>query len=679
MQPAPPLDPAAPAAAWGAAASLTLPWDASHSRPADEPTTVTVATDGRFLYVRFQATEHEHVTATQRSDDTVVGGSNVNGGIAWTDDAVWVDLWPTGPAGFEYQFESNPIGAHNEASSENAAFAPHWSSRGTIGPDGYTVTMAIPLAVVHGAHAGTWRMQFVRYVRATGALDVWSSDPSQTNPDTATIAGTMTFPVLARPPLPQPRLDLYGLGALAAPSAGGSTSRAGADFSIPVSQTASFYGTFHPDYSNVELDQQSISPTVYQRYYSEVRPFFTQASGFYNQFNCDVCSGAHTILYTPAIPTRSQGYAFEGRQGAFGFAAFDAIGVNRDDNASALDYTSSDNHWNASVEHVSADLPGLVDDATEAGVSWSNGKELSAYANAAQESGTLITDPSQAKLAEFGGGWSNQKFAAYGAVREIGAQFDPVDGFSSHSGIAGYALYTARVWTFSPNSPLLSAGAGVFVDRYAGPTFGQAQSDNSLTIDLLTKSAWDLQIFSGSDYWRFGPLLEPISQNGGVALTYHSGLQNNLNNFPSHGSSATPTEIQYYTGRYGTGRLDTWYRTSTMRVGDRGFFTIAIDDTAQRFGGRSPDNVQWFDSLSYSYQIASNSSLAIGLRRVTGVPPFPNGGGNCVGACSNVSVAYHLRLAREEFYLAYGDPNTLTTVPQLLLKVIFYAGGNKGT
>jgi hypothetical protein len=61
------------------------------------------------------------------------------------------------------------------------------------------------------------------------------------------------------------------------------------------------------------------------------------------------------------------------------------------------------------------------------------------------------------------------------------------------------------------------------------------------------------------------------------------------------------------------------------------------------------------------------------------MPPQPNGGGNCVGRCSNISVAYHVRLRNEEFYLAYGDPNTLVTVPQAILKVIFYVGGQKGT
>jgi hypothetical protein len=42
-------------------------------------------------------------------------------------------------------------------------------------------------------------------------------------------------------------------------------------------------------------------------------------------------------------------------------------------------------------------------------------------------------------------------------------------------------------------------------------------------------------------------------------------------------------------------------------------------------------------------------------------------------------LAYHLRLNREEFYLAYGDPNTLVTVPQAILKIIFYVGNQKGS
>jgi hypothetical protein len=678
----PSLDPRRSAASWTQPAPATLTWDVVHGRPAAEPTQVRTATDGRYLYVRFDATQQGSVNISQHGDDAITGGSvGNNGSLSWSnDDAVWVDLWPNGAGGFEYQFESNPGGSHNEYSTENTAFAPHWESRGATVAGGYVVTMAIPLNVIHGAHAGNWRAQFIRYVRATGAEYVWSFDAVQTNADDVSRAGTIAVPVVTvHAARPEPRVAPYALGAIAAPSAGGSTSRVGADLSVPVSATSALFATFHPDFSNVELDQQTISPSVYQRVINEVRPFFTQAAPFYNTFNCNVCNGFRTTLYTPGIPTPSQGYAFEGRQGDFGFASFDAIGINRDDSAAALDYTSPDAHWQASAQHVTADVPGIVDDADEVGVNYSSLKYLSGYVNFSTDRGTNVLDPAHANAIDGGGGWGNQNFAFFASARKVGAYFDPVDGFNSHPDITGYGMYMVRIWTLAPQSKLQSIGISGFMDRYQGSTMGQNQSDNAMTLDILTKSAWDLQIDSGSDYWRFGSILTPISQNSGFSLTYHSGLQNNVGNFPAHGTSATPTQIQYYTGRYGLGRLDTWLRTSTIRVGDRGFVTLVDDNTAQWMPHGIADNVQWFEDVSYAYQIAANSSLAIGIRRVTGNPPLPNGGGDCIGQCSNVSVAYHLRLKNEEFYVAYGDPNTLVTVPQAIFKVIFYVGGQKGT
>jgi hypothetical protein len=656
------------ASAWPGDA-LPLARDVVHGRAATEATQVHAESDGTFLYVRFDVTQSEAVVASQHSDDIGQG----------SDDAVWVDLWPTGPNGFFYQFQATPNGTHYESSSENTAFAPHWESYGATTAHGYVVTMAIPLKVIRGAHSGSWLVQFVRYTHATGEEDVWSFDSSQTNPDDVVRAGNVSLITSVTPKRPTARAAIYALGLDTTPAYGGPTSRVGADISIPITPTASFFTTLHPDYSNVELDQQSISPTVYQRIYSEVRPFFTQAANFYGNFNCDVCSGYHTILYTPDIPTPSEGYAIEGKQGNVGFAGFDSIGDQRTDIASALDYNSPNQEWGSSFERVQANLPGLSDVTNELGVSWWDRKFTSLYINTGAETGSDVADPSQAKFIDMGGGYGNQHFALFGSVRNYGADFDPYDGIDPHPGIAGYGLYSAYIWN-PKNSPFSAIGVAGFLDRYQGPQYGQAQSDNSIQADFLTKTSWDLQLFSGSNYWRFGSVLTPISQNAGFSLTYHSGSQtDNPGNFPYHGSSATPTNITYNTGAYGDGRLDTWFRTSTIRIGNRGALSLAVDDTAQWFYGKSPDNVQWFDSISYSYQINRNSSLGIGVRRVIGLPPQPNGGGNCEGTCSNVSVAYHLRLRDYEFYLAYGDPNTLTTVPQGIFKVIFYAGGQKGT
>ncbi len=671
----PSLDPGAPAA-WAQAAAVSLPWDAVRSRPASEPTKAWIATDGHYLYVRFDATQREPIAAAQHTND--VGQGN--------DDEVWIDLWPNGISGFFYQFYATPIGTRYQFSSENTAYSPDWEARGAVRGDGYTVTMKIPLDVMRNAHGGTWRAQFVRYVHATGEQQVWSYDRVQMQPDSYGNADYAHAGSLALPELhgvgssrPKPRAALYALGEAASKTIGGSTSRVGADLSIPITPTASFYSTFHPDYSNVELDQQSIAPTVYQRYYSEVRPFFTQAANFYNDFNCDACPNVQS-LYTPAIPTPREGYAVEGKQGPIGFAALDSIGDSRNDFAGAVDYTSPDTRWGSSVERVSVNLPGLTDDVTETGITYSDLQHVSAYFNYGSDAGTNVLAANQAQYYDVGGGWSNQTFGFFGATRKVGEYYNPVDGFVSHPGIAGYALYAAKIWDFNPSSRLASAGISGFLDRYQGPTQGTAQSDNSLLLDVLTKSALDFQVYSGSDYWRFGDVLTPITQNAGFSFTYHSGLQtNNPGQFPYHGTSSTPTTISYNTGHYGDGRLDTWFRSTTIRVGNHGSLTLALDDTAQWLPAPATSNIQWFESLSYGYQIDRNSSFAIGLRRVVGEPPDPNGGGNCVGTCSNVSIAYHLRLRRSEIYLAYGNPNALTTVPQAIFKLIFYAGAEKGT
>ena len=656
------------------AATVALARDVIHQRGASEPTHVQIWSDNTLVHVRFDVEQKEAIVASQHSDDVGQG----------SDDAVWVDLWPSGTSGFMYSFQATPNGTHYESSSENTNFAPRWNSHGETTPKGYVVTMEIPLKVMRGVHSGEWRAQFVRYTHATGEQDVWSYDDTQTNADDVTRAGRLVMHVSGASAVrPTARAQIYTLGMARTPAYGGSTSRVGADISIPITSTTSFFSTFHPDYSNVELDQQSISPTVYARTYSEVRPFFTQGSNFYGNFNCNVCNGYRTILYTPGIPTPRDGYAIEGKQGNFSFASFDALGTQRNDAASVLDYGSPDRTWSMSWEHVAANTTLVHDTTNELGLAYFDRKHLDAYVNAGNESGNLVTDPSQAKFVDAGGGWADSHFGIFASARNYGAQFNPYDGYQSYPGIAGWAAYSAYIWNPRSGSASKLAAFGIsgVIDRYQGTQGGGgAQSDNQVLLDVLTKSAWDVQLFSGSNYLRLNQVYTPVSQNAGFQITYHSGLQtDNPGNFPYHGSSATPTMINYSTGRYGDGRLDTWFRNSTVKLGTRGALSLAVDNTSQWMRGVTADNVQWFDSISYTYQLDRNSSFAIGLRKVVGYAPQPNGGGNCAGTCTNVSVAYHTRFRQYELYAAYGDPNTLTTVPQAIFKIIFYAGSEKGT
>src|SRR5579883_2769530 len=221
---APAIDGSLGGAAWKNAARFQLAYDLRDRKPAGEVTTVYLMADAAYLYVGVDAKQSAPVRATEHTD--MVGLD--------TDDEFQIDLWPNGTSGFRYKFTSTPIGTHYEYSTENNSFEPTWQSAGKIVPGGYVITMKIPLAVMHGTGSGGWRMQLIRYEPATNISYVWSYGPNQQGFNDVNFAGYADgLPRLAALKA-KPRVGVYALGSIAAASAGGSTSRAGADFSLPI-------------------------------------------------------------------------------------------------------------------------------------------------------------------------------------------------------------------------------------------------------------------------------------------------------------------------------------------------------------------------------------------------------------------------------------------------------------
>jgi len=700
---APALDPTASQATWSSAASVTLPWDASDQRPASEPTTAYVETDGKFIYVRFDVKQREALLAQQHTN-------NVGDG---TDDEVWIDLWPTGNNGFFYQFAATSNGTHFQYSSENSIYEPNWDSYGAVYNGGFTITMKIPIEVMRGVGSGSWKAQLVRVIRSTGEHQVWAYDKTETSQgvDDVRFAGLMSG-VIAASSRAQPRVGLYSLGELGSPYSRLSTSRIGADISIPITSTASFYSTLHPDFSNVEVDQQTIAPTAFQRFFTEVRPFFTQGSGYYNNFDCDACPGI-SELYTPGIPTPREGYAFEGKQGPFSLAAFDALGVGRSDAAQVFAAHTRNNFWRLNVQRVAADCnlsltsgcqngqPAVHDDNVLSQIQFDDGKHVDAYLDYGTDSGSNVRVGNQAQRYDVGTFLFTNTFGVAFSARKVGLYYNPADGLVQHPDIAGYAAYVAKIWLFSNKSALNSVGISGYADRYHDHTGALDQTDNNILIDVLTKNRIDAQVSLGSGYLlqNFGCsgvtcVFAPISQNG-VGLTWHSGTVNAPGNFPNHGNSSTPTTITYNTGRFGPGRLDSWTRSSTMRVGNRASLLLEVDDTRQYLDSGGA-NIQWLERLGLNYASGPNSSLSIGIRRIIGTPPLvfaaapvscttvytapPPGAitAPCTGAW-NLSFAYHRQSLHDELYFAYGDASLLSTTPSFILKLIHYFGAAKGT
>ncbi len=649
--------------AWKRATSVPLGYNLRSHAPAEEPTTAFVMTDGTFLFVGFDARQSEAVHATQHTNDVGSG----------TDDQVAVYLWPDGAQGFSYSFSSNPIGTHYQSSTENTAYAPTWWSAGRVVPGGYTVTMKLPLSVIRGGGANPWRVQFARL--RPGTLDdfVWAfgkAEQQGAEQDVRYSGYLNGMPVRRAATRPKPRVQVYGLGAISSKAIGGSTSRSGADIAIPITPTASFIAAIHPDYSNVELDQQTIAPTAYRRFYNEVRPFFTQGSSFYNNAMCIACPGTQE-LYTPAIPTPRDGYAIEGTQGPFSFASFDAVGSGRNDTAQAFEVHTPDLKYKATINRIAVDMPGLKDDTVVYGATHDSNKGLLEYVTHGAETGTLITDPRQATRTDVGIGVYDKSSLVGLSMRRVGAQYNPYDGYVQHPGIDGWSAIASKSWYLNPKSSIPLVSFSGSIDRYHDTMTGllnQTDVQAALGLDvrnfLGTKKLWHAYLSTGSSYLRLPDgTFAPITQNG-AQLQYNARSQ-------------TPSSVFYYTGRFGAGRLDSWTRLTNLRIGARGLFTLEADDTIHRLDSGS-QNVQWLERASFAYQSGSNASLALGVRRIIGAGPalygpvpFANGW--------NVSVAYHARLPHDELYVVYGDASAFSTVPQLVIKVIHYFGAGKGT
>ncbi|HLI95856.1 MAG TPA: hypothetical protein VKT72_07185 [Candidatus Baltobacteraceae bacterium] len=675
----------------GAANQFSLGYDFTYKRKADQSTTVSITQDAAALILDVVAKQREPVTAIQTT----------NGPGVLNDDNVTVYIWPHGTTGFAYTFAANPRAARDQTSSENAAYAPEWGARATRTSGGYTIVMRIPFDVMRTDGSTAWKIQVSRTIVATNSTYVWCDDSAQVLPFDATFAGTfegVDVKSVAHAVRPKPRLALYGLGET---QPGSDTSRIGADLSLPFTPTASFVATLHPDYSNVEMDQQTIAPTAFPRQYQEVRPFFTQLNSYVNP-NMFCSLDCPQELYTPGIPAFSQGYAVEGTQGHLAFGAFDAVGVGRSDGFASANYTyeDSDKAFQLAVQRVSVDagasaISGPIhDDVTYASTGYMNQhSHLFAYANAAVDSGSAVSDASQATYAEEGAGYilPSTNTVVMFSLQHIGPQFVPQDGYVQQPDVTGYDALAQRVWTFKPNSELQDVSATEVLyhqhNSFAQPDL--VQSTTQLNLDF--KRQYTLHLFD---------------TNLATQTTYATPSSGDLAPFDSSGAmigyrygTSTPTSISYSAGPFYHGRSGEWSFVTTVGLAPRIHLGLEADRTwyapsafaAAKWGESGAP--EWLEKATLDWQFSHIASLDFGVRRVVGMvmpnafqQPIFGVGTSCANAaagaiidCSNLSAGFHLLVGHQELYMAYGDPSLLETKPAFIVKWIQYLGAEKGT
>ena len=639
---------------WDTAVSASVGWDYTNGHTAREPTRVRLVINGHNFYARFDVTQHDPIVATQHVDDTGDG----------SDDEVVLYLWPSGSNGNRYEFAATPNGTHYQYSTENANFAPTWTSRARTNADGYTVTMAVPLAALRSDGRDAWLAQFTRIAQRRGETDEWTHGAGQSSASSSIYAGTITgLGSLAHAARPEPRLGVYGLGELATASAGGSTSRMGADLALPITPTSSFVATIHPDFSNVETDQQTISPTTFQRNFREVRPFFSQSASNIYSGNCSGCPNI-LELYTPAIPTPRDGYALEGTQGPLKFGAFDSVGERRSDTAETLSYTTPNRRLNTYETRVTSDLPNLHDVTSLVTVGYDTLHNYNAYFDYGNDRGTNVLDG--ARASRYDGGVAYYSKDDYDSItmRKIGQYYNPADGLLSLTDISGYSAQASHTFQYGPTARYQSLSASAFVDRYAATTGGTNLYDFSLGATLVTRTKFSASVGAGSSYVRLpGDILRPANQQG-VSLYYEA-------------NTALQDTLLYNFGRFGDGRLVSIDRDAAFKVARRATVSLNADETNWH-GDDGTRAIQWLERASLSFDLGPRSSLTFGARKIIGTAP-PFGAIPAPINVSNLSFGYTLRRPHDDLFFVYGDASQLVTRHALTLKLVHYFGAEKGT
>ncbi len=651
-------------ATWASAARLALARDFTNRSVSDEDTTVAVAQDARSLDIAFDVTQHEAVEASNET----------NGPGVMNDDYVGVYLSPDGPNAFQYGFFANPRGARYQSSSENTAYSPPWTAVCRRTAHGYTVTMSIPLSVIRSGGRVNWRAQFVRSTVHSNALDIWAYDERATSASDATYFGTVSgIGASSTARRPQARAQIYTLAEATTPSYGGDTSRLGADLSVPITPTASFVASLHPDFSNVEVDQQTIAPTAFAHQYAEVRPFFSQVSPSFNAGLVNL--NAPVLFYTPAIPTFRDGYAVEGTQGPLTFAALDADGTARNDAAVSVDYgvSTPDRVYNVDVQDVAVNGAGGLHDSVAslaAGYLNPHSHEI-VFANYASESGATVQDPGRAKYTQFGVGYTTATTSAFVYDQSIGSQFAPVDAFVAQNDISGLGGLLSQTWPFKPDRLLHDINVTEFVDRMHDAAGGPSQNQTSSQVNFDFSDLLTVHVFSGTTGIRTtdGEFL-PFDTNG-VLFGYKY-------------ATSTPTYVQYQSGPYYHGTLDAWTYLATLQVAPRVHLTLETDEDQYltQHVGETRTN-QWLERASLDFQINRETQLDVGVRRLVGsfLPIASSPADFSPVSGGNVSLALHFlaRDGKSEVYAVYGDPNSFSTTPAVFLKYIRYIGAPKGT
>ncbi len=706
------LDPTLADPAWQAGLVPGGTWENITTRqPASEQTQAYVLYDDRYLYVAFRAQQTGiPITATQTTNDIGFG----------IDDFVGIGADPSGNGTQAYFFETTPVGTRYEQANENVRYKPVWQSAAVRTADGWNAVMIIPLNVLSIPRSGveTWRFQFVREIASKGEHILWAFDglmqdfPSGSWPsffDTRWwAAGSGIRIASAHASRPQPSANLYGLESVGRDrdifeQANGeflpeSVRHFGIDATVPLTSTINFVGTLDPDFSNVEIDQQTIAPQEFRRQLTEYRPFFAQGAVFLNALGSGrSATGAFSdasnfIFFSPDIGPFDRGAKVEGSFGdqSFGVLSFrgydETTGNEFDDEAYGYEHALPDRsflYWSdGAFAHHS--LQG--DDATiEGGVEARNLKSgLIGYLDYAIENGSWVPQGHADQLEAFVD-IHRPSFEYNVGYMDLSPNYDPLDGFTVNSDIRGPQAIVDFTGGSSPgikNWFLFAEG-----DRFLDESGAVHQADSGLFLNATFTNKFSLDGAGPAigELRSYGIPAGPGCTGAIVTVSYFTGYPCyrdgvtqafDLMSVPVGYGDGTPAPVDadYSWGTFGTNETHLFTLTTTRVIGRKLTLGLEYDGTFERALSTGILNSQWLRRVSLGYNLTSESTFTLSLRSINGF------GGFAPAVGTNLAIAFQQRFSNgDELYVNYGTPAAAATLDRLIVKFVFHAGADTGT
>lgn len=676
----PSLDPTLADPAWHSGTTFTGFYDFTNHHAAERTTVAYLLYDDKNLYFAVHCEQAGiPLAATQTVD---------HAGLA-NDDHVSLDFETSGSGGRVYRFSVNPRGVHDEFDSENARYAPHWQSTTKILPNGdWNVVMTIPLSAIRTqpSEKQNWQINVVRYIANTNDSYTWAFDPTMNDAGSSQywphLAG-MQIPKAAT--RPQPHADVYAL------ASGGidrgqfqngfgqfQSQRArmyGVDVTVPITSTLSFVGTINPDFSNVEQDQTTIAPQEFQRQYNEYRPFFAQGADYISTLPSANVNSGDLLFYSPNIGVFDRGLKVEGTQGLSQIGVLNVTGDGFDDSVLGYTWNRPDNSLTFAVNAVNANHTGIRDNAIGYGIATTNPHSgVFALAHFASDRGTAVSAPNQANDTQVGLGLQNSHTFALFSYKDIGPQYNPLDGYITLNdvrGPQGLYQYTGAGGGHSIKTYVLQIGG----DRYVDRSGAAHQVDIFSSASVTFKSLVQLEYSQHTSELRFYDAGYPNYTNALVVPFNAQKIS-----FGYKDGTPSPLDGSYSWGPFANNALQPVFlqqsSISTTRSFNRWGLSLEYDGAIERPrpGSAAPAiDSQWLRAVALTRTFGKNASLAIGLRGI-------NGNGGYAAPGTNLSIAFRERFSNlNELYIDYGTPAATTTLNRWIMKYVFYTGASNHT